>query len=53
MFRVIQESEGIDDADTLDGGREIVHGQQPNPDVVDEIQADPFPPTARRGNGDS
>jgi hypothetical protein len=30
MFRVSHKGEGIDDADTLQGAREIVRGQQPD-----------------------
>ena len=43
MFRVSHPCEGIDDAQTLDGARQIVHGQQPGRFDVDEIRADPFP----------
>src|SRR5262245_21957162 len=43
MFRVSQRGEGIDDADTIDGAREIVRGQSPGRYEVDEIRAEPFP----------
>ena len=43
MFRVSQRSDGIDDADTIEGAREIVRGQPPDRYDMDEIRADPFP----------
>jgi hypothetical protein len=43
MFRVGQRGEGIDDADTIEGAREIVRGQPQDRYEVDEIRADPFP----------
>jgi hypothetical protein len=43
MFRVSHKGEGIDDADTIEGAREIVQGQPPGRYDVDEIRADPFP----------
>jgi hypothetical protein len=43
MFRVSQRGEGIDDADTIDGAREIVQCQSPGRYDVDEIRAKPFP----------
>jgi hypothetical protein len=43
MFRISQRGEGIDDADTLEGAREIVRGQSPGRYDVDEIRAEPFP----------
>jgi hypothetical protein len=39
----LQRGEGIDDADTIDGAREIVRRGLPDRNDVDEIQADPFP----------
>ena len=33
----------IDDADTIEGAREVVRGEQPGRYSVDEIWADPFP----------
>jgi hypothetical protein len=41
MFRVGQRAEGIDDADSIEGAREIVRGQPPGRYDVDEIRADP------------
>ena len=43
MFRVSHEGEGIADADTIDGVREVVRGQPPGHYDVDEIRAAPFP----------
>ena len=43
MFRVSHQSEGIDDADTIDGDREIVRKQPPGHYDVQEIRAEPFP----------
>jgi hypothetical protein len=43
MFRVSNKGDGIDDADTIEGAREIVRGQPPGRYDVDEIRADPFP----------
>jgi hypothetical protein len=43
MFRLSRNGEGIDDADAIDGAREIVRGQPPGRYDVDEIRADPFP----------
>jgi hypothetical protein len=43
MFRVSQGGEGIDDADTIEGAREIVRGQPTDRYDVDENRADPFP----------
>jgi hypothetical protein len=43
MFRVSQRGEGIDDADTIEGAREIVRRQPPARYDVDEIRAEPFP----------
>jgi hypothetical protein len=42
MFRVSHRGEGIDDADTIDGPREIVPSQPPGRYDVDEIRAEPF-----------
>jgi hypothetical protein len=39
MFRVSQRGEGIDDADSIEGGREIVRGQPQGRYDVDEIRA--------------
>jgi hypothetical protein len=39
MFRAGHQREGIDDADTIEGAREIVQGQQPGRYDVDEIRA--------------
>jgi hypothetical protein len=49
MFRVIRD-DLIDDADTIDGVREIVGQQPPGRYRVDEISVDPLPSghTARR-----
>jgi hypothetical protein len=43
MFRVSHRGEGIDDADTLEGARQIVPGQAPGRYDVDEIRDGPFP----------
>ena len=43
MFRVSRKGEGIEDADTIDGAREIVRGQPSGRYDVDEIRAEPFP----------
>jgi hypothetical protein len=43
MFRVSRDRKGIDDADTLEGARQIVQGQRAGRYEVDEIKADPFP----------
>ena len=43
MFRVSSTGEGIDDAGTIEGAREIVQGQLPGRYAVDEIRAEPFP----------
>jgi hypothetical protein len=42
MFRVSQD-DLIDDADTIDGAREIVRGQPPGRYHIDELSADPVP----------
>jgi hypothetical protein len=42
MFRVSHRGEGIDDADTIQGAREIVRGQPPGRYDIDEIRAEPF-----------
>lgn len=42
MFRVSHRGEGIDDADTIEGAREIVRGQPPGRYEVDEIRAGPL-----------
>ena len=43
MFRISQPGEGIDDADTIEGAREIVQGRPPGRYDVVEIRAEPFP----------
>jgi hypothetical protein len=43
MFRVSHQCEGIDDADTIDGAREITRGLPTGHYDVDEIRAGPFP----------
>jgi hypothetical protein len=44
MFRVSRKSEGIEDADTIDGAWKIVRGQPSGGRYdVDEIRAEPFP----------
>ena len=40
MFRVSRNGEGIEDADTIEGAREIVQGQPPGCYDVDEIRAE-------------
>jgi hypothetical protein len=40
MFRVSHE--GIDDAETIEGAREIVRSEPPGRYDVDEIRAEPF-----------
>jgi hypothetical protein len=42
VFRVSQKGEEIEDADTIDGAREIVRDQPSGRYDVDEIQAEPF-----------
>ena len=42
MYRISQRGDGIEDADTIDGAREIVQGQVPGRYNVDEIRAEPF-----------
>jgi hypothetical protein len=51
MFRVSHRGEGLDDADTLEGAREIVRSQPPGRYDVDEIRAEPVPSghTSRQG----
>jgi hypothetical protein len=43
MFRVSNNGEGIDDADTIEGARALVRGQEPGRYDVAEIRAEPFP----------
>jgi hypothetical protein len=43
MFRVSHKGDGIDDADTIEGAREIVLGQPSGRYEVDEIRSEPFP----------
>jgi hypothetical protein len=43
MFRISHRGEGLDDADTIEGAREIVRGQSPGRYDVDEIRAESFP----------
>jgi hypothetical protein len=42
MFRVRQRADGIDDADTIEGAREVVREQPLGRCDVDEIRADPL-----------
>lgn len=42
MFRVSRRGEGIDDAETIEGAREIVRGEPPSRYEVDEIRAVPI-----------
>jgi hypothetical protein len=42
MFRVSHRGEGIDDADTIGGVREIVREQPSGRYDVDEVRAEPF-----------
>ena len=42
LFRVSHQGEGIDDAGTIDGAREIVRGQPPGRYDLDEIRSEPF-----------
>ena len=42
MYWISQRAEGIGDADTSEGAREVVRGQPPGRYDVDEIRADPF-----------
>jgi hypothetical protein len=41
MFRVSQQGEGIDDADTIEGARDIVRGEQPGNDGSIRIPSAP------------
>ena len=43
MFRVSHRGEGIDDAEAIEGARQIVRGRPPGPYLVDEIRASPLP----------
>ncbi len=43
MFRVSQQGGGIDDADTIEGAREVVRGRPPGRYDVDEIRTEPLP----------
>jgi hypothetical protein len=43
MFRVSHRGDDIDDADTIEGAREIVRCQPPGRYDVEEIRAEPFP----------
>jgi hypothetical protein len=43
MFRVSHRGGGIDDADTIEGARQIVPGQAPGRYDVEEIRAGPVP----------
>ena len=43
MFRISRKSEDIDDADTIDGVRQVVQDQPLGRYDVDEIWADPLP----------
>jgi hypothetical protein len=42
MFRVGHRGEGIDDAETIGGAREIVRGRPPGRYDVDEVRAKPL-----------
>jgi hypothetical protein len=42
MFRVSHLGDEIDDADTIEGARQIVRGQPPGRYDVDEIRVEPF-----------
>ena len=42
MLRVSHQGEGIDDADTINGARQIVGAQPPGRYNIDEIRAEPF-----------
>jgi hypothetical protein len=42
LFRVSHKGEGIDDADSIEGARQVVWGQPPDRYDVDEIRAEPF-----------
>ena len=43
MFRVSHQGEGIDDADGIEGAREVVRHQAPGRYDVDEIRGESFP----------
>ena len=43
MFRVSHKGEGIEDAASIEGVREIVRGQTAGRYDVEEIRAEPFP----------
>ncbi len=43
MFRVGRQGEGLDDADTIDGAREIVRREPPGRNDTREFRAQPFP----------
>jgi hypothetical protein len=43
VFRVSLKGEGIDNADTIEGAREVVRGQLAGRYDLVEIRADPFP----------
>jgi len=43
MFRVGHKGEGINDAETIEGARQVVRCQSPGRYEVDEIGAEPFP----------
>jgi hypothetical protein len=47
VFRVGHQGDAIDDADTIDGAREIVRGQSPGRYDADEMRADPFRSASR------
>jgi hypothetical protein len=42
MYRISRQGEGIDDADTIEGARQVVWGQPPGRYDVDEIRTEPF-----------
>jgi hypothetical protein len=50
-FRVSHKGEGIDDADTIEGAREIARGQPPGRNDVDEIRAEPVLPATPADHG--
>jgi hypothetical protein len=43
VYRVSRQGQGIDDADTIEGTRQVVQGQPPGRYDLDEIRAEPFP----------
>lgn len=51
MFRISHRGEAIEDADTIDGAREIFRGQPSDRFDVDVIRSEPFPSGIRREIG--